>query len=74
MTFRIYGKAGIRITILSILVMILMIAAKPNAALAFTCQSDCIQAYHACETRCNGIDACKITCINQLDSCMGSCS
>jgi len=73
-TFSMYSKAGIRFAILSVLGIVLMIVAKPTKAMAFTCQSDCITAYRACLVRCNGITACNITCINQLDSCMQVCS
>jgi hypothetical protein len=73
-TFAIYRKAGIRLAILTFLGIVLMIVAKPAKALAFTCQSDCIAAYHVCETGCNGIAACKLTCFNQINSCMQTCS
>ena len=72
--FSMYSKTGMRFVILSVLGMVLMIVAKPTKAMAFTCQSDCIAAYHVCEARCNGIAACNITCFNQISSCMQTCS
>lgn len=73
-TLETYSKAGLRLAILTVLGMVLMIVAKPTKAMAFTCQSDCIAAYHVCEARCNGITACDETCFVQISSCMQTCS
>jgi hypothetical protein len=73
-TFTIYGKVGMRLAMLTVLGITLMIVAKPTKAVALTCQSDCIAAYHVCEDRCNGIAACRITCFNQISSWMDLCN
>jgi hypothetical protein len=73
-TLATYRKVGMRYAILMLLGMALMIVAKPQSAMAVTCQQACMQAFQTCNLNCHGISVtCTTACSNQLAACRAGC-
>jgi hypothetical protein len=66
-----YRKVGMRYAILIVLGMALMIAAKPQSALAIT---PCLQAFQICNSNCHGFGACTTACSNQFAGWRAQCN
>jgi hypothetical protein len=73
-----YVNSLLRISILFVLVLGVIVLAKPKPALAFfDCCQNCANQFQACENNCTGtplqISACKSACSRQEQSCIEVC-
>lgn len=68
-----YGKLGMRLIVLFILIVGVMALAKPQQAFALTCQEQCIQFKVACLNQCDGDFSCIPDCVDSFNLCLAHC-